>query len=152
MKPHSFPIADLVPHAGPMLLLDALVSVDKGTLTARVTPRADDLFDVNGEVGAWLGLEYMAQTTAALAGWEGLQRGETPRVGFILGTRRYVTHVSSFVVGQPLLITVTREFEADNGIGVTACRITSPDGVVLAEAMISAYQPDDLAAYLKEHA
>lgn len=152
MKQEYLPIADLVPHAGPMLLLDELVSVGNGSLTARVTPRADGLFGDANSVGGWLGLEYMAQTMAALAGWEGLQRDEPPRVGFMLGSRRYHTYVSEFAVGVPLLVTATREFQADNGIGVTQCIITATDGTLLAEAMLSAYQPESLAEFLKEHA
>ena len=152
MKQEYLPIADLVPHAGPMLLLDELVSAGQGTLTARVVPRGDGMFGDAEQVGGWLGLEYMAQTMAALAGFEGRLRNEPPRVGFMLGSRRYHTQVSHFVVGVPLLVTATREFQADNGIGVTECRITLIDGTLLAEAMLSAYQPENLADFLKEHA
>ena len=49
-------------------------------------------------------------------------------------------------------MTALREFEADNGIGVMQCRIETPDNTLLAEALLSAYQPDNLDAFLKEHA
>lgn len=152
MKLLDTPIFELVPHAGPMLLLDGVVAVSANSLTALVVPRGDGMFDDSGFVGGWVGLEYMAQTMAALAGWEGRQRNEPPRVGFMLGTRRYHTHVPRFVVGQPLLVTATREFQADNGIGVMQCRIATPQGETLAEALLSAYQPENLDAFLKEHA
>ncbi|WP_188694312.1 ApeP family dehydratase [Silvimonas amylolytica] len=135
-----------------MCLLDAIESVATDTLTTRVVPRGDGMFDEHGTIGAWVGLEYMAQTMAALAGWERRKQGLLPRVGLMLGTRRYHCHVPHFVVGQPLLVTATREFEADNGIGVMQCRIETLDRQVLAEALLSAYQPDDLQHFLKEHA
>ena len=61
-------IRTLVPHAGPMVLLDRVVSVDDENLCAEVRIRADSLFCVAGEVGAWAGLEYMAQAIGAYAG------------------------------------------------------------------------------------
>ncbi|GGP21732.1 ApeP family dehydratase [Silvimonas iriomotensis] len=152
MTAFELPVSELVPHDGPMCLLDAVVAVAPDTLTAQVVPRGDGLFDEDGTVGAWVGLEYMAQTMAALAGWERRKTGQPPRVGLMLGTRRYQCHVPHFVVGQPLLVTATREFEADNGIGVMQCRIETPDHQLLAEALLSAYQPDDLQDFLKEHA
>ncbi|MBB5191258.1 putative hotdog family 3-hydroxylacyl-ACP dehydratase [Silvimonas terrae] len=152
MSTFEWSVSDLVPHDGPMLLLDEVVAAEGDMLTTRVIPRGDGMFDENGQVGAWVGLEYMAQTMAALAGWEGRQRGEAPRVGLMLGTRRYHCHVPFFRVGEPLLVTAQREFEADNGIGVMQCRIETPDHTLLAEALLSAYQPDNLDAFLKEQA
>ena len=62
-------IRTLVPHAGPMVLLDRVISADDENLCAEVRIRADSLFCVAGEVGAWAGLEYMAQAIGAYAGY-----------------------------------------------------------------------------------
>ena len=69
-------IRRLVPHAGPMVLLDRLLAVDEETLCAEVTIDADTLFCDGREVGAWVGVEYMAQAIAAHAGYAAMLRGK----------------------------------------------------------------------------
>ena len=80
-------IRTLVPHAGPMLLLDRIVSVDAESVCAEVRIRKDSLFCVDGGVGAWVGLEYIAQAIAVYAGFRAALRGEAVKVGFLLGTQ-----------------------------------------------------------------
>jgi ApeP dehydratase len=62
------PIADLVPHKGPMCLLDRLIEVEEERLVAEVMVSDSSLFSRGGTVGAWVGIEYMAQAVAAWAG------------------------------------------------------------------------------------
>ncbi|WP_307732400.1 hypothetical protein [Massilia sp. MB5] len=79
----------LVPHAGPMALLDRVLEADEESLCAEVAIRADSLFYAEGGVGSWVGIEYMAQAVAAHAGYLARQRGEAVKPGFLLGSRRY---------------------------------------------------------------
>ncbi|WP_432722094.1 3-hydroxy-fatty acyl-ACP dehydratase [Jeongeupia wiesaeckerbachi] len=149
-QPPSFlPIADYLPHSGRMVLLDRVVSTAPNTLTAATTIRADSPFCDGVAVGGWVGVEYMAQTIAALAGFEARQRGESVKVGFLVGTRRYDCELPAFRVGQTLSVTVLREFQADNGVAVMDC-IIAIDGAPVAHAQLSAYQPDNLDDYLKQ--
>ena len=60
-------IRSLVPHAGPMVLLDRVISVDEDSLLAEVRIRSDSLFCNTDGVGAWVGIEYMAQAIGAWA-------------------------------------------------------------------------------------
>ncbi len=62
-------IRSLVPHAGPMVLLDRVISVDEDSLLAEVRIRSDSLFCNIDGVGAWVGIEYMAQ---AIGAWRGI--------------------------------------------------------------------------------
>ena len=64
------PIADLMPHEGPMCLLDRLVEAQDERLVAEVLVPADGILSRDGAVGAWVGVEYMAQAVAAWAGWQ----------------------------------------------------------------------------------
>src|SRR5450830_981789 len=80
-------IAMLVPHAAPMLLLDRVLRVDAETLCAEVAIRPDSLFYGERGIGAWVGIEYMAQAIAAYAGYHAQQRGEPVKIGFLLGAR-----------------------------------------------------------------
>ncbi|GHD69040.1 ApeP family dehydratase [Jeongeupia chitinilytica] len=150
MNPTAYlPVADYLPHAGRMVLLDQVVSAARDTLSATTTIRADAPFCDGAEVGGWVGVEYMAQTIAALAGFEARSRGDAVRVGFLVGTRRYDCSVPAFRVGQTLTVTATREFQADNGVAVMDCTIAI-DGTTVARAQLSAYQPDNLDEYLNQ--
>ena len=81
-------IPSLVPHGGAMSLLGRLLSTEGESLVAEVAIGPDSMFCTNGSVGAWVGVEYMAQAVAAHAGYAAGLRGEPVRVGFLLGARR----------------------------------------------------------------
>ncbi|KAF0813792.1 hypothetical protein IGB42_01471 [Andreprevotia sp. IGB-42] len=150
IMPTYLPMADYVPHSGRMVLLDRVCAASANAMTTEVTIRTDSPFIENDAVGSWVGIEYMAQTIAALAGWEARERGDSVKVGFLVGTRRYDSKVPAFTLGSVLTITAIREFQADNGVAVMDCRISAPDGQTLVEAQISVFQPDDLHDYLKQ--
>jgi predicted hotdog family 3-hydroxylacyl-ACP dehydratase len=141
------PIRDLVPHAGPMCLLDRVLAAEGERLSAEVVVPADGLFSQDGGVGAWVGVEYMAQAVAAWAGWQARQQGEAPRIGLLLGTRRYRCGVARFAVGQRLQVDIERGYQADNGLGQFDCRIQA-DGVELASAQLTVFGPEDPGAFL----
>ncbi|WP_051710781.1 ApeP family dehydratase [Andreprevotia chitinilytica] len=150
--PNNLPtIAELVPHSGPMRLLDAVLALAPGEIVAGVTPRADSLFCNTGQIGAWVGIEYMAQAMAALAGWEARERGEPVKPGLLLGTRKYVCHVSGFALGEPLSIHAKHDFAAGNGMTMMACEIRAADGKLLAEATLSVLQPDNFDTLLQNN-
>jgi predicted hotdog family 3-hydroxylacyl-ACP dehydratase len=143
-------IKTLVPHAGTMSLLDRLVAADAETLTAQVSIGPDTLFCADGAVGAWVGVEYMAQAVAAHAGYLARRRGEPVRVGFLLGTRRYACTVPAFAAGSVLAIHVERALQGDNGLGAFDCRIEDArDGRELASATITVFQPDNVEEFLQ---
>ena len=141
------PILELVPHAGPMSLLDRLIAVEGERLSAEVVVPADGLFSHAGGVGAWVGIEYMAQAVAAWAGWQSRQMGEAPRIGLLLGTRRYRCEVARFPAGQRLRVDIERGYQADNGLGQFDCRIGA-DGKELASALLTVFGPKDPSAFL----
>ena len=140
-------ILELVPHAGPMSLLDRLIAVEGERLSAEVVVPADGLFSHDGGVGAWVGIEYMAQAVAAWAGWQSRQAGEAPRIGLLLGTRRYRCSVARFAAGQRLQVDIERGYQADNGLGQFDCRIQA-EGVEVASALLTVFGPKDPSAFL----
>ncbi len=145
----DIPVAELVPQAGAMCLLDKVLSADAETLSAQVTIRADGLFFHDGAVGAWVGMEYMAQAIAAWAGWQARQQAQPPKIGFLLGCRRYVSHRPSYALGETLQIHVARQFQAENGLGQFDCRIEIEQTLV-ATAALTVYEPQDAAVFLEE--
>ena len=122
-------VADLVPHAGAMILLDRLLAAEPGALTSEVVVRNDGIFsDDDGAVSASVGIEYMAQTIAAYAGLRALAAGGRVRPGLLLGVRGYRSPVSHFFPGDTLTVTVRSVVEGANGLGVFDCEINA-DGL-----------------------
>jgi predicted hotdog family 3-hydroxylacyl-ACP dehydratase len=144
----SFPdIRTLVPHAGPMVLLDRVLAADADSLCAEVTIRADTLFCDGTGVGTWIGIEYMAQAIAAHAGVAALNDGAAVKVGFLLGARRYECSRPLFASGSVLQVFVVRTLQSDNGLGAFECRIEI-DGVVAANATITVFLPDNVQDFI----
>jgi predicted hotdog family 3-hydroxylacyl-ACP dehydratase len=137
-----------VPHRGAMLLLDRVVHADAESVVAEVDVPFDGLFVRQGAVPAWIGIEYMAQAVSAWAGAQGRLRGEPPKLGFLLGTRKYEARCGAFPSGATLRIEARCEFRADSGLGMFDCRIEQ-DGREVAAAKLSVFEPDDPAAVLK---
>ena len=143
-------IHGLVPHSGAMSLLGGFIAADAETLSAEVRIGPDSMFCAGGAVGAWVGVEYMAQAVAAHAGWCAQQRGEPVRVGFLLGSRKYVSQVPSFPVGSVLHVHVRRALQGENGLGAFDCRIEDGKlGAELATATITVFQPDHVEEFLQ---
>jgi predicted hotdog family 3-hydroxylacyl-ACP dehydratase len=146
-------IKTLVPHSGTMLLLDTLLAADAETLSARVAIMPQAVFCSGGAVGAWVGVEYMAQAVAAHAGYKAHLRGEPVRIGFLLGTRRYACAVPAFPAGSVLDIHVRCALQGESGLGAFDCRINdADDGAELATATITVYQPGNVDEFLKGRA
>jgi len=134
------PVRELLPHEPPMVLLDRAVLFDETTLRAEIDVHGDAMFC--GELGipAWVGIEYMAQSVAAHAGFEARLRGKPPMIGYLLGTRNYQCKVPYFPPGTTLCVGIESLF-VELGLGAFACRIELDE--VVATATINVYQPPD---------
>jgi len=133
-------VAELVPHAENMLLLDKVIEYDEESLVAEVVVRGDGLFNEGDKVPVWVGIEYMAQTIAAHGGMMRVLAGEPIQLGFLLGTRRFNCNISSFTVGDKLTVSVNRLME-DQGLGVFNCHIKG-DSIDIS-AKLNVYQPTE---------
>jgi predicted hotdog family 3-hydroxylacyl-ACP dehydratase len=143
-------IKTLVPHGGAMSLLDALLAADAETLCARVVITPETMFCADGAVGAWVGVEYMAQAVAAHAGYKAKLRGVPVRVGLLLGTRRYACAVPAFAAGSVLDIHVRCALQGETGLGAFDCSIVDAvRGAELATATITVFQPENVEEFLQ---
>lgn len=142
------PISALVPHRGPMLLVDRLLEDDAERIRVEAVIKPDQLFLTPEGMPAWVGLELMAQTVASWAGLRSLERNEPVRLGFLLGTRRYECSRPFFPLGAHLAIEARQELVAANGLAVFACQIFLGDEVI-ATAQLNAFQPPDVDEYLR---
>jgi predicted hotdog family 3-hydroxylacyl-ACP dehydratase len=82
----------------------------------------------------------MAQAIAAWSGWQARRRDATPRIGYLLGTRRYDSQRTRFAVGEELVIHVHRLFQADNGLAQFEARIEIA-GEIVASAALNVFEP-----------
>ena len=131
-----------------MSLLSRIVDHGDDWLRAEVDVGAESMFAEDRGVPAWIGLEYMAQTIAAYAGLQERLIGKPPKVGFLLGTRKYSSSADYFVAGQTLMIRVEVEMVGDNGLNVFNCEIRGEN--VRAQAVVNVFQPDDADRFLAE--
>jgi predicted hotdog family 3-hydroxylacyl-ACP dehydratase len=141
-------IRSLVPHAGPMVLLDRVISVDEDSLLAEVRIRSGSLFCSANGVDAWVGMEYMAQAIGAWAGYTAQLRGEPVKIGFLLGTRRYECSRPIFVLGSVLRVHVQCVFQNEDGLGSFECSIDDEEGRV-ATATLTVFQPPNVNDFLQ---
>ena len=143
-----YQIADLVPHSGSMSLLTRVTAYGEQWLEAEVEIHSDSMFVEEKGVPAWIGVEYLAQAIAAYAGLQQRQQSKTPKLGFLLGTRRYQCNTDWFAIGQTLSIRVECEMQAENGLHVFTCQLTGEQAT--ASANLNVYQPDDASEFVEE--
>ena len=139
-------IADLLPHAGPAVLLDEVVACTDTGLLAEVTIHPGSPFLQDNGVPAHVGIEYMAQACGAFSGARALRAGGSPRMGFLLGTRRYLATRAWFVDGERLEVEVALVY-SDDDVGVFDCAIRSGNEVI-ATAQLIVTEPKSVAGLL----
>ena len=147
----DWPIAELLPHAGDMILLDGVERFDDDNVETVLQVRADGLLNTaDGSLPAWVGVEIMAQSVAAFAGCHARQAGQPVELGFLLGTRSYQCNVEAFPAGADLRVRAHRSLQDDNGMGVFECHLEGPG--IHAEARLNVFRPPEVASYLQESA
>jgi predicted hotdog family 3-hydroxylacyl-ACP dehydratase len=154
--PNQYPVADLLPQSGSMVLIDAVTQIDDDSITTQIKVRDDGLFSLaNNTVPAWVGIEYMAQTIAAFSGYHCLMRGEPIRLGFLLGTRLFESSRSSYPCATLLTVHASKIIESANDMCVFDSSIEIADtctsnSTVIASAKINLLLPKDLNAFLEK--
>lgn len=137
MTPASVPIVELLPHGKEMALIDQLVESSAELSIGVVEVRPDSEFAEAAGVPCWVGIEYMAQTIAARAGFEARLRGEAPPIGYLLGTRKLVSELPFFPIGSRLRIAAS-PLLVESGFGSFSCSIETDK--VVATAILNTYQ------------
>jgi len=122
------PVAELIPHAGPMRLVESVLAHEPDATRCLVDPSRSALFRDGGAlVPVWVGLEYMAQCVAVHAGLRARARGEALRPGLFLGSRRVRFRCAGFAPALPL--EVTARHAAGRGATLAFdCAVHDPDG------------------------
>lgn len=137
-----------VPHRGRMSLLSRIIEANEHQVVAEVDVEPDSPFAADRAMPAWVGVEYMAQTIAAWSGERARQRGGSPRIGLLLGTRQYKVTRPGFPFGSTLRVQARCELMGDNGLGSFRCTIAL-DGTEVASALLSVFEPADDSALIQ---
>lgn len=149
--PTSTPVDALLPHRGSLLLVDTLLDYDAERVRVGLTVRdAPPFGDGCGSVPAYIGLEYMAQAISVFSGLEMLSIGVAPKIGLLIGTRRYHASVPQFSHGAALVVTALRVMGGDEALWVFDCTITDAAGTLLASAEVKAFRPRDIRDFLND--
>ena len=127
------------PHRAPMLLIDTMMSVGDEVARSETTIRRDNVFFQPGcGVPAYVGFEFMAQTVNAFDGLRRVARGQTPTIGFLLGSRAYKCQIDYFVEGQRYITEVRSLLkDPDDEMVSFDCRILDAQGAVVASAIVT---------------
>ena len=133
----------LLPHSGPMSLLHQVVAYDDESTTCSVEIRPDSTFVSDGQVGPWVGLEYMAQAVAAHGGLALRRKGQPVHIGFLLACRSINFETGPFCVGQTLHVRASPLWGNERLLKFS-CSIKDADtGCLLQQADLSIYDPGE---------
>lgn len=140
----------IMPHKRNMVLISRVIAYDSkvGTLTAEVDINAQSMFfnHKTQQVPVWVGIEYMAQSIAALSG---IYKKESSKIlssiGFIIGARNYKCFVNGFKINKTITIKVTQLF-LDVELGSFSCEILALDKI-LATTELNVFQPQSIEKF-----
>ncbi len=134
------PLAEILPHNPPMILLDRVEEASDEEATCSLTLAPGSPFVEQGSVPAVVATEYMAQSVAAYAGVKAHRKGDPVRAGYVIGAQTIDLAVDSFWVAQTLVIHARRIW-GDDSLGKFECSVTC-DGDRVAEAVLTVFQGD----------
>ncbi|MGL4830516.1 MAG: hotdog family protein [Vibrio sp.] len=136
-------ITRLLPHDTPMILIDRIIEVHPTRIHCQTDIGEHNLFfSVESQsIPAYVGIEFMAQSIAAWSGYHALRKGESPPIGFLLGSRRYHAQCDRFQRGQILDIFVEQIMQ-EGGMAVFSGHIKQADQP-LAHCQFNVYLPSE---------
>jgi predicted hotdog family 3-hydroxylacyl-ACP dehydratase len=144
----AIPLDELISHRPPMRFLDRIVSVSDKQAVAETLVTADNPLFVRGRgLPAYAGLEMMAQAIATIDGMKRKLDGLPPKIGFLLGCRRYIVRCPIFDENMRLKIFADTVFD-DGAMFAFECRIDDENGAALAHANMNVFAPADPGAFL----
>jgi predicted hotdog family 3-hydroxylacyl-ACP dehydratase len=140
-------VDELVPHRGPMSLLDSIDGYGEDWLRASLKTRPASAFAGPAGVPGWICLEYMAQAAAAFGGIERAQRGEAASIGLLIGSRYYRCMLDLIPFGTHLEVAAQLALRDEADFAAYDCAVTA-HGEAIAECTLKAYRPSDIRQFL----
>ncbi len=134
-------ILEYLPHRPPMLLVNNIIEVSNTHAVARVLVDQEAPFFTEQGVPASIGIEYMGQTAALIAGYQ-LEQGTTePHLGFLLGTRAYATRLEYFPADSILHVECREKALVGDSLATFECIIAfAEEDEPIAKASLSVFR------------
>lgn len=136
------PIAMLMPHREPMVLLDRVVDWSPGYVECAMEVRAGARLVEDGRLLAPFTIEHMAQSVAVCLGYEAYRGGRGVRVGMIVSCRLFEAHVEAACVGDELMVHATRE-RGNESVSHFRCEVRSA-GKAFSNATLTLFHGETL--------
>jgi predicted hotdog family 3-hydroxylacyl-ACP dehydratase len=116
------PLAEILPHRPPMLLLDAMTVAEVQEVACTATVREGAPFVHDGRASSLLAVEYFAQAVAALFAYKARGEGAPAFQGLLLGARDLELAAPYLHVGDALEV-VCREHWASGPVATYQCTL-----------------------------
>ena len=132
-------IEELIPHRGRLKLVDEVFEDSEGRVWARsVTTPKWPLCDAQGKIDVIVLIEFAAQASAVIAGYEKRKDGEPGVSGMLVGIRRAVFHIPELDCGV-VLTAACRKLRSHENYFAYEGKVYS-DGRLIAEVEIQALE------------
>lgn len=136
--------AYFLPHKAPLILLTRIVNYGEDWLETEITHNGSSPFtNREGLTPAWVAIEYMAQTVSAYAGIKRRAKSLHPKIGFLLGTRKFSCDVDYFEQHEAITVKAKAVLESDAGVSLFDCSVHKSDGTQIGFAQLKGVQPDN---------
>lgn len=133
---------ELIPHRPPMLLINKIENISQNAASAYAyIDQQAPFFEQRKGIPAYIGLEYMGQTAALIAGYQLKHNLVEPHLGFLLGTRAYNSDVDYFLEGRVLFIECKEKAVVGDSLATFDCAIRyHGEEKILATASLSVFR------------
>jgi predicted hotdog family 3-hydroxylacyl-ACP dehydratase len=136
------PISLVVPHRGPMVLLDRIVDWAPGRIECALRVEDGARFVEDGRLAAPFTIEHMAQAVAACLGYEAYRGGRGVRVGMIVACREFEAFRPAASVGDDLRVRADRE-RGNETLSHFHCQVSNHDDA-FATAILTLFHGEKL--------
>lgn len=133
------PLATLIPHRGPAVLLDRIVEHDDSSTKCWAFIHPSMQYVREGRADSALALELMAQAVAVHVGLGRRWSTGAPRAGYVVGVPRMEFFGGDYQVGEQLEVSVQIDFH-EGPVGRFHGRVSS-DGRTRAEGSLTVFEP-----------
>lgn len=134
----SLDAIQFIPHEKPMVFVDQLLELGVNFALANLTITPELMFSDEHGLPTWSTIELMAQTISAFAGAKGQKMGQTPQIGYLLGTRKLNLPLAYFEFGKTLTIRAEQQY-LHEGLAQFSCEISYEEHKI--SAVLSVYEP-----------
>lgn len=131
---------DFIPHEKPMVFVDHILEIGDDFAIAELLITPELMFSDDSGLPTWVSIELMAQTVSLYAGSQGQKNAQTPKIGYLLGTRKLNLPCEYFALGQTVRIKATQQY-LHEGLGQFFCEIEYQDHTI--SAILSVYEPNE---------